>query len=124
VIASGDLMTAEDAAACVRETGAAGVMFARGALKDPLVFDRYRQLVAGCKPADRTAREIIDVVSRHARFARRHARDQAAGLKKMRTFVPRYIKGIPGASRLRNSLVRVSNWRELEELMHELEHAN
>ena len=124
VIASGDLMTAEDAVSCIRETGAAGVMFARGALKDPLVFDRYRHLSAGRKPADKTAREIIDVVSRHAQLAREHARDQAAELKKMRTVVPRYIKGIPGAGKLRNSLVKVSSWRELEELMQELEHAN
>ena len=44
VIASGDLRTVEDALRCIRETGADGVMFARGALRDPAVFASYTAL--------------------------------------------------------------------------------
>lgn len=124
VIASGDLFTAEDAADRVRETGAAGVMFARGALNYPGVFMRYREILAGRTPKERTPPEIYALLSRHAELARIHAYDGRKELMKMRTIAPRYVKGLPGASRLRNALVKVSSWEELARLSKVLETAN
>lgn len=45
VIASGDLFRAEDGIRVLKETGAAGVMYARGALADPAIFARHRKLL-------------------------------------------------------------------------------
>lgn len=42
VIANGDVCTAEGGARVLRETGAAGLMLGRGALRDPLLFERLR----------------------------------------------------------------------------------
>lgn len=42
VIANGDLDTAEVGLRVLEETGAAGLMLGRGALKDPLLFERLR----------------------------------------------------------------------------------
>jgi len=116
VMASGDLFTAEDAVSCVRETGVSGVMFARGALRDPAIFSRYRLLLAGGEPPVPTAGHVRGVISRHAHLARMHGRDQGVELKKMRTFAPRYIKGLPGASKLRNAMVGVDSWEELAQI--------
>jgi tRNA-dihydrouridine synthase B len=116
VIASGDLMTAEQADRCLGETGASAVMFARGALRDPAVFRRLRELRAGIPPQPRSAGEIIELVLRHAELARTHAPGRRA-LLKMRTAVPKYVKGFQEASIMRKELVRIDSWRELEDLL-------
>lgn len=124
VMASGDLFSAQDAVDCVRETGVAGVMFARGALKDPAVFSRYLLLLAGEEPEERSAKQIRTIIFRHAGLARQHGRNETVELKKMRTFAPRYIKGLPGASKLRNALVSVESWEELDEIANSFEDEN
>ncbi len=47
VLGSGDLFTAADALSCLNQTGISGVMFARGALNNPAVFDQLRRLLQG-----------------------------------------------------------------------------
>lgn len=42
VIANGDIRTADDGLRVLRETGAAGLMLGRGAIADPLLFERLR----------------------------------------------------------------------------------
>jgi len=42
VIANGDIRTAADGVRVLRETGAAGLMLGRGAIADPLLFERLR----------------------------------------------------------------------------------
>jgi len=42
VIANGDIVTAEQGRRILRETGAAGLMLGRGAMADPLLFERLR----------------------------------------------------------------------------------
>lgn len=42
VIANGDVITAEGGRQVVRETGAAGLMVGRGAIRDPMIFQRLR----------------------------------------------------------------------------------
>jgi tRNA-dihydrouridine synthase len=47
VIANGDICTAEGGRRVREETGAAGLMLGRGALKDPLLFERLRGRATG-----------------------------------------------------------------------------
>jgi len=116
VLASGDLFTAEDAAECLAETGVDGVMFARGALTDPSAFGRLADLVAGRPP--RPQPDLAGMVRRHAALAREHLPGREA-LLKMRTIVPRYVKGHPGARILRKELTSCMDWEHLERLVNE-----
>lgn len=113
VLASGDLWTAEDAAACLEQTGAAGVMFARGALADPRVFDRLRALVAGRPLPPATGADMARLIRRHAELVR--ATDPSPrGLLKMRTAVPRYLRGLCGSRALRAAMCRCTSWEDVE----------
>lgn len=114
VLASGDLFTAEDAAACLARTGADGVMFARGALADPSVFGRLTDLATGRPPRPRP--DPAGLIRRHAALAREHLPGREA-LLKMRTIVPRYLKGRPGARALRAELASCMSWEHLEQLL-------
>lgn len=56
VIANGDIRTAEAGMRILRETGAAGLMLGRGAIADPLLFERLRRPAAAePDPEERTA---------------------------------------------------------------------
>ena len=144
VVASGDLFTASDGIRVLRETGAASVMYARGALKNPAVFAEHAALLrAGALEGDmphasgiacesgrrldaQHACDILDalpadratlarVIRRHAVLARRYAPDHA--LLKMRTFVPRYVKNLDGARALRQEIVSCRDWDALNDIL-------
>lgn len=124
VLASGDLLRAADGIRCMEESGADGLMFARGALADPRIFQRYLLLR---KQGEReTAMQISGgaavaaMVRRHAALAQEYGRGRDA-IMKMRTFAPRYLKGVPGAAALRKRLTLCKDWTELEDLLQELE---
>jgi len=64
VVASGGIRSAEDAVACLRQTGCDGVAMARGCLGNPWIFARARALYAGSPPpeppdAQARGRELI-----------------------------------------------------------------
>jgi tRNA-dihydrouridine synthase len=58
VIANGDIRTAADGARLLEESGAAGLMLGRGAIADPLLFERLR----GRAPAEPTRQERADML--------------------------------------------------------------
>ncbi len=123
VLASGDLFSAEAGHECLRHSGADGLMFARGALGDPRIFRRYLQLAGGAAPeAPETAEgpAVAALLRRHAELAREYGREFSA-LMKMRSFAPRYLRGMPGAAALRKRLTLCTEWTELEALLEELE---
>jgi len=61
VIANGDIRTAADGARLLEESGAAGLMLGRGAIADPLLFERLR----GRAPADPTRPERAAMLQRY-----------------------------------------------------------
>lgn len=116
VIASGDLFTAEDAARCLAETACAGVMFARGALTDPMVFDRLRDLLAGREPRPRTAQALAEAAMAHIALSREldgEAQASSRAFRALRAFLPRYAKGFSGIRALRQRLLDCQDWDQL-----------
>jgi tRNA-dihydrouridine synthase B len=112
VLGSGDLFTAEDGVECLRRTGIDGVMFARGALRDPSLFVRFSALIEGDhKPVPSRAR----LLRSHGRLAMEHGNGRAT-LLKMRTIAPRFIRCLPAAKSLRMAFASCSSWDEYFDL--------
>lgn len=63
VIANGDICSAEVGARVLRETGAAGLMLGRGAMRDPLLFARLR----GHAPERPSAEDLLLAQQRYLR---------------------------------------------------------
>ncbi len=118
VIASGDLLHAEDGVRCIQQTNVAAVMFARGALNNPAIFEEFTSLMRGEEFLRPDPRKTMRVLQRHVELARLHSTDKRA-LFRMRSLVPRYIKLFPGARHMRNQLTECVSWEMLDTLLAE-----
>ena len=115
VVASGDLFTADDALECVRQTGVDTVMFARGALMDPAVGMRYQNLLQGLEDLPRNQEFTLHLCMETVSYYRKYASSRA--LLKLRTLLPRIIRGLPGAKDLRKKIILCRQWAELESVL-------
>lgn len=111
VIANGGVFTAADAEKLISETGADGVMVARGAMYNPFVF------------ADITGKEVANkkqIIEKQLNdtFAFYDERFATVFMRKMIAF---YIKGVPNAATLRVRLMQAKNKTEIQNILNEIE---
>ena len=116
LLASGDLFSAADGLRCLEQTGATGVMYARGAMHGPGIFAAHLALCRGERIAEPTPAALRAMILRHMDLARRLCPGRAA-LWKMRSVVPRYVRALPGTRALRRELCRCTDWRELTDAL-------
>ena len=127
---SGDLFTPADGVRALGASGAAGVMFARGAMHNPAIFRQFTTLLEqgeaqGHAPRFAEGSCLERVIRRHAALIRAfypvrlNRQGLESGLLKMRTFVPRYVKECAGARHLRRSMANCLTWREMDALLDE-----
>jgi nifR3 family TIM-barrel protein len=130
VLGNGDVHTAEEALAMLRETGCHGVMIGRGATRDPWIFRQIADRLAAGPGTSRdpgagpTLAERRDLVLSHFRTVA--SRDpEGEALHKLRKFTGWYSHGLPRGKELRrmiSSLPDVATFlREVEAFFDGLE---
>lgn len=119
VIANGDIRTASEGLRLLRETGAAGLMMGRGAIADPLLFERLRGK-APAEPTDEERKEMLQ----------KYMRELLAGYCKMfcgETQVLGKIKGVlatmddPSLARSLKQLKKAGTVRAFSAILDELQ---
>ncbi len=105
VIASGNIFSAEDARRCLKYTKVDGVMFARGALSNPLVFEEF---IYGKKN-----RSLAEVLKLHVLMIKTYMGDEYH-VKKLRGVISRYLKGFPYASKWRKMVISLETWEDVD----------
>lgn len=117
VIGNGDIWRAEDAARMLEYTGCDAVMVARGAQGNPFIFRQIRELLDTGRvsyvplPADRL-RQCLE----HTR-ALTEIKGESRGVKEARKHIAWYIKGLPGASRLKGEVFKISDFATMESVL-------
>src|SRR5512132_354427 len=64
VVGNGDVETAQDAVAMMRETGCDGIMIGRASMKNPWIFRQTAELLGGAAPREATTTERRNLMSR------------------------------------------------------------
>jgi len=116
VIGSGDLFSPEDAERMLRETGCAGVMFARGAMGNPFIFGETRSLLLRGSYCQVPALEKMRTALRQLELLAADSGEEFA-CREMRKQFCAYTKGIPGGGAVRNDLVRASTIAEYRNIL-------
>lgn len=123
ILGNGDVRSLNEAAARLRESGVDGVLIGRAALGNPWIFRKKTALrervghpgsdLIEDKPA--SSLERLEAALEHARLFQ--STRPLSRFPEMRKHLGWYCKGFPGASQLREKLVRVRNVDEVEALL-------
>jgi tRNA-dihydrouridine synthase B len=105
VIGNGDVESADDVLAMLRETGCDGVMVGRATMKNPWIFRQAADRLAGRTLREATSAERRDLMLWHFSEIERTARDPREALHKLRTMTGWYTHGLENGRALR---VRIS----------------
>jgi nifR3 family TIM-barrel protein len=120
VIGSGDLFTAEDAERMLRETGCAGVMFARGAMGNPFIFAETKALLLRGSyevpaPGERTRTGFRQLLLLSEDVG------ETAACREMRKQFCAYTKGVSGGAAVRERLVRAETVEDYRRILSDAE---
>lgn len=118
VIGSGDLFSPEAAERMLRETGCAGLMFARGAMGNPFIFAETKDLLVRGSYEPVPPLERMRTALRQLGLLAADSGEEYA-CREMRKQFCAYSKGIPGGAAVRNKLVRASTMIEYRKILSE-----
>lgn len=116
VIGNGDVDCAAQARRLLHETGCDGVMVARAAVGNPFIFSELRAGFAGEAIPPPTARRRIEVLLLQIRLAAQDKGEYIA-VREMRSQIPRYLRGMHGASAVRGVMNTAQSVAALEDLL-------
>ncbi|GAA2888749.1 tRNA dihydrouridine synthase DusB [Pseudonocardia halophobica] len=121
VLGNGDIFSADDALAMVRETGCDGVVVGRGCLGRPWLFGDLEAAFAGRPlPTPPNLRQVAATLRRHAVLLCEHMGDHK-GIRDVRKHIAWYLKGFAVGGDLRRSLGMVESIDQLDELLAQLD---
>jgi len=129
VIGNGDVYSGEDAELMLKETGCDGVMIARAAIGDPLVFKRVGDHFKGNRydtsPAKLLGREGVDLsenlklFSEYLKLQRKHYGD-GVDLSKVRYVGGKFLKKMKHAAKLRDEFHSLKRLKDVEGFVSQL----
>lgn len=112
VIGNGDIVTAQDAAKMLEETGCDMVMVGRGAMGNPWIFREINAyLNEGRIIPPPSLFEKLDIMRRHIEKLCEY-KGEDVGMREARKHVAWYIKGLKGSASFRNEAGRLKTLEE------------
>ncbi len=116
VIANGDVIDGTSAKRILSETGADGVMLARGALGSPDVFTRIKQTLAGEQERFLSLEERFDVCLKQLIYTVEDKGEERACVE-FRKHMLWYLKGIPGAGPFKVAAGQINSIEDCKDLI-------
>jgi tRNA-dihydrouridine synthase B len=105
VIGNGSLFTPQNIKSMMEETNVDGVMIARGALGNPFIFNRYRELIEnGSDPGEPSLEEIEEAAVKHSRLIAREYSERVATIKAKKNIIW-YFKHLDGVDKLTTKIM-------------------
>ena len=123
IFGSGDLFTPEDAERMLSETGCDGVMFARGAMGNPFIFDKTIQLLTTGKYDDIPVQKRIETGFRELLNLSNDIGEKSACLEMRKRFCA-YSKGMNGGAVIREKIVKAQTISDYKEFFNSVADTN
>ena len=111
IFGSGDLFHAQDAKRMLEETGLDGVMFARGAMGNPFIFQQAKDILVGNREQEISLEQRISTILRHLDLMIDHYGERNACIQ-MRKHACSYLKGIAHAAAVKQEVVQATRREE------------
>ncbi|MDU2353889.1 MAG: tRNA dihydrouridine synthase DusB [Anaerococcus sp.] len=118
VIANGDVFTVEDFINIIKVTNADGVMLARGAMGNPFLFKYIKDYLEKGSYTKVTSDQIVDQIREQYDLSLKYKNEKLV-VNQMRKHVGWYIKGLPGASNIREKVNKLKSKEEIFSLLEE-----
>jgi nifR3 family TIM-barrel protein len=114
VIGNGDVKSCYDAKRMLEETKCDAVMIGRAALGNPwIIKECIDYLEHGITPKEISLDERLDMILKHIDLLEKQKNPKVANLE-MRTHIGYYLKGIKGATNLKQKIFKINDLNELK----------
>lgn len=111
VIGNGDVLNPEKAKEMLEQTGCDAVMIARGAIGDPLIFERTLDYLKTGELKQPDFKKNIKSFNEYLKLSEKYGFDDIAIIKHLGT---KFIKGIQNAGKMRNELMQFKSFNEIK----------
>jgi nifR3 family TIM-barrel protein len=123
VFGSGDLFSPADAKKMLKTTGIDGLMFARGAIGNPFIFNNTIRMLQNEKQIEPTLEEKLSIMLTQLYTMGEYTGEHLA-CREMRKHATSYIKGISHGAKAKQALVQSTTYKEYESVCAELMKGN
>lgn len=114
VIGNGDVSSPELAIKMLKETGCDAVMIARGALGNPLIFRQCNQLLKEGKYSPISFKDNLKQFEIYIKLSEKY---KTGNISKMKFIGTNFLKGVEGASKMRNELMHLKDTKEIKKFV-------
>ncbi len=116
VVGNGDIFSGKDAVNMLSQTGCDYVMVARGMLGNPWLIKECDCAISGTEYIPPTIEEKLKMAYYHTSQLAEYAGEQN-GIRQARAHLAWYVKGMHGASKLKNELTRACTLSEVKSIL-------
>ena len=117
VIGNGDIKSPEDAKRIFEQTNCDGIMIGRATLGKPWILEQIRTYLEDGTIRKIPNQEILETILNHINLEVKE-KGEYTGVREMRKHICYYLKGLPGASLVRDKINHLDSKEEVEkELM-------
>lgn len=119
VIGNGDIDTPEAAREIINQTGCDGVMIGQGCLGRPWIFKQVNVFLnQGLHIPEPTIVEKFAIMEKHLEWQVEYSGENR-GIREMRKHLAWYIKGLPGAARMKDRINQLTTLTAIKEALDE-----
>ena len=113
VIGNGDIKSPEDAKRIFEQTNCDGIMVARATLGRPWILEQIRTYLENGTIRSISNEEILSTIVNHIELEVKE-KGEYTGVREMRKHICYYLKGLPGASNVRDKINHLESKDEVE----------